>query len=63
MKGAWWWSEDVKKKVKAKQEKYKTLVGSRIEEEREVNKVQYRNAKREAKKAMTVISETKCKRR
>ena len=28
MEGAWWWSEEVKGKVKAKQEKYKALIGS-----------------------------------
>jgi len=54
MKGAWWWSEEVKEEVKAKQEKYKALVGSRTDEEKKVDKVQYRIAKREAKKAVTV---------
>ena len=39
MKGAWWWSEEVKEKVKRKQEKYKALVSSRMDEEEEVNKV------------------------
>jgi len=34
MRGAWWWDEKVKEKVKAKQEKYKTLVGSTIDEEK-----------------------------
>ena len=34
MRGAWWWSEEVKVKVKAKQEKYKALPGSRIDEEK-----------------------------
>ena len=28
-KGAWWWSKDVKGKVKAKQEKYMALIESR----------------------------------
>jgi len=28
MEGAWWWSEEVKGKVKANQEKYKALIGS-----------------------------------
>jgi len=54
MKGALWWSEEVKGKVKAKQEKYKALVGSSTDEEKEVNKVQHRMAKREAKKAVAV---------
>jgi len=56
MKAAWWWSEEVKGKVKAKQEKYKTLIGSRTEEKKEVNRVQYRFAKKEAKKTMTAAA-------
>ena len=35
-------------------EKYKALVGSRTDEEREVNRIQYRNANKEAKKAVAV---------
>ena len=57
MKAAWWWSEEVKGKVKAKQEKYKTLIGSRTEEKKEVNRVQYRFAKKEAKKAVAVTKD------
>ena len=41
-------------KVKEKQEKYKPLVGTRTDKGKEVNKVQYRIAKREAKKAVVV---------
>jgi len=54
MKGAWWWSEEVKGKVKAKQERYKALLDSRTNEEIEFNKVQYKIVKKEAKKAMAV---------
>jgi len=54
MKGAWWWSEEVKGKVKVKQEKFKTLMESRTEEEVEFNKVQYKTAKKEAKKSVAV---------
>ena len=54
MKGAWWWSEELKGKVKEKQEKYRALVGSRTNEEREVNSIQYRNANKEAKRAVAV---------
>jgi len=54
MQGAWWWSEEVKGKVKAKHEKFKALMESRTEEKVEFNKVQYKNAKKEAKKAMAV---------
>ena len=54
MKGAWWWSKEVKGKVKAKQEKYKDLMASRTEEEVEFNKVQYKTAKMEAKKVVAI---------
>jgi len=54
MQGAWWWSEEAKGKVKAKQEKFKALMESRTKEEVKFNKVQYRNAKKEAKKAMAI---------
>jgi len=54
MKGAWWWSEEVKGKVKANQEKYKALIGSKTGEEKEVNRVQYRIVRKEAKKAVAV---------
>ena len=52
--GAWWWSEEVRGKVEAKQEKFKALMESRTEEEVEVSKVQYKIAKKEAKKAVAV---------
>ena len=51
MKGAWWWSEEVKKKVKTKQEKYKASVSSRTDGEKKVNKVQYRIAKKVGKES------------
>jgi len=54
MEGAWWWSEEVTEKAKAKQEKHKLLMGSRMDETKEANKVQYKMAKREAKKAVAV---------
>jgi len=38
LKGAWWWSKEVKGKVKAKQEKFKALMESRTEQEVEFNK-------------------------
>ena len=44
----------MKGKIKAKQEKFKALMDSRTEEEVEFNKVQYRNAKKDAKKAVTI---------
>ena len=54
MEGAWWWSEEVKGKVKEKQKKFKALMESRTYEEVESHKVQYKIAKREAKKAVAV---------
>jgi len=44
----------VTEKVKEKDDKYKALVGSRTDEEKEVNKGQYRIVKREAKKPMAL---------
>ena len=44
----------MKEKVKAKQEKYNALVGSRTDEEKEENRVHYRIAKREGKKVVAV---------
>jgi len=54
MKGAWWWSEEVKGKVKVKQEKFKALMERRTNNEVEFNKVQYKTAKKEVKKAVAV---------
>jgi len=54
MKGAWWWSEEVNGKVKAKQEKFKALMHSITEEEGEFNKVQYKIAKKEARKTVAI---------
>ena len=62
MKGAWWRSEEVKEKAEIKQEKHKALVSSKTDEEKEVNKVQYQIAKREAKKAMEVAKNNAYKR-
>ena len=41
--------------MKTKQEKYKALMDSRTNEEKEANKVQYRIAKREPKKEVAVV--------
>ena len=54
MKGAWWWSKEVKGKVEAKQEQFKALMESRTKEEVEARKVPYRIAKKEAKRAVAV---------
>jgi len=44
----------VKEKVKAKQVGYKALVDSRRNKEKEVTRVHYRTARREAKRAVAV---------
>jgi len=49
MRGAWWWGEEVKEQVKAKPERYKALVDSKMDEEKEVNRVHYRIARRRQK--------------
>jgi len=54
LKRTWWWGEEVKEKVKEKQEKYKAILGSKTYEEKEVNRIQYRIAKKQAKKAVVV---------
>jgi len=38
LKGAWWWNDKLKKKVKEKQEAYKAIVGRTLAKEKEVNK-------------------------
>jgi len=47
--------------VKAKHEKYKAM-GSRMDEEKEANKVHYTIAKREAKKAVAIVKTNAYKR-
>jgi len=39
IKGTWWCNEEVKEKVKAKQDAYSALINSRIDGEKEVNKL------------------------
>lgn len=54
LKRAWLWNKEVKEKGKAKQAVCKGLVSRGTGEERDSNKVRYKIAKREAKKAITV---------
>ena len=54
MEGAWWWNEEVKKKVKAKKEAYAEFMSSSSEDEREDKKIGYKVAKKVAKRAVTV---------
>jgi len=50
IKGTWWCNEEVKEKVKAKQDAYSALINGRIDGEKEVNKVKYKFSKKIAKK-------------
>ncbi|KAL6520812.1 PP2A regulatory subunit [Orobanche hederae] len=49
---AWWWNEEVQKKVKDKQALFKELLSVRPGEERTLKMVAYKVTKREAKKAV-----------
>ena len=51
---AWWWNEEVPARVKEKQDIYTTITGSRSDGEKEVNVVKYDEAKKIAKKAITL---------
>nr|XP_016479222.1 PREDICTED: uncharacterized protein LOC107800544 [Nicotiana tabacum] len=51
-KGDWWWNEEVQGKAETKKVVYLKLVESVYEEERRVNREQYKLAKKEAKLAV-----------
>ncbi|KAM3394643.1 hypothetical protein P3S68_003646 [Capsicum galapagoense] len=52
-RGDWWWNEEVEKKVETKKEAYAKLVESKDEEEKRVNRKEYKLARKEAKSAVT----------
>ncbi|XP_070007630.1 uncharacterized protein [Nicotiana sylvestris] len=52
-KGDWWWNEVVQGKVKAKKAMYLKLVGSISEEESRACMERYKEARKEAKLAVT----------
>jgi len=52
MKGAWWWNEEVKDKVKEKKEAYAAFVNSEIDEEKEISRGRYKAAKKVANKVV-----------
>ena len=54
MKGAWWWNEEVKEKVKEKREAYAASMNSRTDEEKEISRVSYNAAKNVAKNAVAI---------
>ena len=52
-RGDWWWNEEVEKKVETKKGAYAKLVESKDEEEKRVNRKEYKLARKEAKSAVT----------
>ena len=54
LEGAWWWNDEVKRKVKDKQNAYAALLECRTEEEKEIFKIKYKDAKKVAKKAVAL---------
>jgi len=54
LKGAWWWNEEVKEKVKEKKEAYTAFINSGADEEKEISRVRYKAAKKIVKKAVAV---------
>ena len=54
MKGAWWWNEEVKEKVKEKKEGYAAFISSGMDEEKESSRVRYKAVKKVANKAVAV---------
>ena len=54
IEGAWWRNDEVKGKVKDKQNAYATLIECRTEEEKEVYKIKYKDAKKAAQKAVAL---------
>ncbi|XP_057540787.1 uncharacterized protein LOC130818644 [Amaranthus tricolor] len=51
-KESWWWNEEVQKKIKEKNRRFKELKASTEEEDRTHKKERYKEAKRGAKKAV-----------
>ncbi|XP_075098977.1 uncharacterized protein LOC142175871 [Nicotiana tabacum] len=49
----WWWNTEVQGKVEGKKAVYRWLVESKDEEERQMNRVSYKEAKKVAKLAVT----------
>ncbi|XP_020250311.1 uncharacterized protein LOC109827705 [Asparagus officinalis] len=50
---AWWWNSGIQERVQAKQLAYVKLLDTKIEGEQKTNKMPYKIAKEEAKKAVT----------
>jgi len=58
IKGAWWWNEPIKEKVKEKKEAYTAFMNSRTDEEKESSRVRYKAVKKAAKKVVAVAKST-----
>jgi len=54
MKGAWWWNEEVKEKVREKKEAHADFMNSGAVGERVVSRARYKAAKKVAKKVVAV---------
>jgi len=52
--GAWWWDEEVREKVKEKQNAYAALSSCTLVEEKGVREATYKVAKKLAKKAVAI---------
>jgi len=55
IRGAWWWNDEVKEKIKEKQNAYAAISNSTSEEERGVWEAKYKAAKQLPKKAITIV--------
>ncbi|XP_057543373.1 uncharacterized protein LOC130821601 [Amaranthus tricolor] len=53
LKESWWWNDEVKKKIKDKNKRFKDLIACMEDEDRIEKRVSYKEAKRVAKKAVT----------
>ena len=52
-KESWWWNDEVEKKIKDKNKRFKELMACTEEEDMIEKRVSYKEAKRAAKKAVT----------
>ncbi|KAM3324817.1 hypothetical protein P3S67_005969 [Capsicum chacoense] len=57
-RGDWWWNEEAERKVGTKKGAYAKLVESKDEEEKRVNREEYKLARKEAKSAVTAAKTT-----
>jgi len=53
--GAWYWNKEVQERVKEKQHAYATLICGRSDKEKKFNAFRYKDGKKAAKKAITLV--------